>query len=191
MCHKGICVHPNLPVHPTIPFPRCVCMSVLYVCISLLALQIDLDHFSRFHIYALICCCLVTKLSLTLFSTLWTVALQVPLSTGFPRQEHWSGLPFPPPGVLPSCPRDQTHVSSIGRRILLPLSHHTIFEKHTNSYTCMINLQSLILFTKSCFLTFNKFSLVCLTLGRCAEKCTEGFASLSLLRLALDSTMRM
>ena len=36
-----------------------------------------------------------------LFSTLWTVALQAPLSTGFPRQEYWSGLPFPFPGDLP------------------------------------------------------------------------------------------
>ena len=24
-----------------------------------------------------------------------------PLSTGFPRQEYWSGLPFPTPGDLP------------------------------------------------------------------------------------------
>jgi len=31
----------------------------------------------------------------------WTVARQAPLSLGFPRQEHWSGLPFPPPGDLP------------------------------------------------------------------------------------------
>ena len=30
-----------------------------------------------------------------------TVALQAPLSLGFPRQEYWSGLPFPPPGDLP------------------------------------------------------------------------------------------
>ena len=30
-----------------------------------------------------------------------TVACQVPLSTGFPRQEYWSGLPFPSPGDLP------------------------------------------------------------------------------------------
>ena len=27
---------------------------------------------------------------------------QAPLSTGFPRQEYWSGLPFPPPGDLPN-----------------------------------------------------------------------------------------
>ena len=36
-----------------------------------------------------------------LFVTLWTVVRQAPLFTGFPRQEYWSGLPFPPPGDLP------------------------------------------------------------------------------------------
>ena len=35
-------------------------------------------------------------------ATLWTVAHQKPLSMGFPRQENWSGLPFPPPGDLPN-----------------------------------------------------------------------------------------
>ena len=34
-------------------------------------------------------------------ATLWTVDRQVPLSMEFPRQEYWSGLPFPPPGDLP------------------------------------------------------------------------------------------
>ena len=29
------------------------------------------------------------------------MARQAPLSMGFPRQEYWSGLPFPPPGDLP------------------------------------------------------------------------------------------
>ena len=29
------------------------------------------------------------------------VAHQALLSMGFPRQEYWSGLPFPPPGDLP------------------------------------------------------------------------------------------
>ena len=33
--------------------------------------------------------------------TTWTIALQAPLSMGFPRQEYWSGLPFPSPGDLP------------------------------------------------------------------------------------------
>ena len=32
-----------------------------------------------------------------LFATLWTVPHQTPPSMGFPRQEYWSRLPFPPP----------------------------------------------------------------------------------------------
>ena len=38
-----------------------------------------LSHFSRVRLYV----------------TLWTAAHQVPLSTGFSRQEYWSELPFP------------------------------------------------------------------------------------------------
>ena len=30
----------------------------------------------------------------------WAVAHQAPPSMGFPRQEYWSGLPFPTPGDL-------------------------------------------------------------------------------------------
>ena len=33
--------------------------------------------------------------------TPWSAAHQAPLSMGFSRQEHWSGLPCPPPGNLP------------------------------------------------------------------------------------------
>ena len=32
--------------------------------------------------------------------TPWTVAGQAPLPMEFPRQEYWSGLPFPSPGDL-------------------------------------------------------------------------------------------
>ena len=44
------------------------------------------------------------------FATPWTVAHQVPLSTGSPRQEYWSRLPFsspedlPGPGIEPVSP---------------------------------------------------------------------------------------
>ena len=40
----------------------------------------------------------------------WTVTCQAPLSTGFPRQEYWNGLPFPSwgdrlnPGIEPTSP---------------------------------------------------------------------------------------
>jgi len=36
-----------------------------------------------------------------LFATPWTLARQVPLSMGFPRQEYGGGLPFPSPEDLP------------------------------------------------------------------------------------------
>ena len=42
---------------------------------------------------------LVTKLRGTL-ATLWAVASQAPLVTGFSRHEYWSGWPFPSPGDL-------------------------------------------------------------------------------------------
>ena len=38
-----------------------------------------------------------------LFATLWTVALQAPLSLGFSRQEYWSRLPFPTLRDLPDA----------------------------------------------------------------------------------------
>ena len=34
--------------------------------------------------------------------TPWAVAHQAPLSMGFPRQEYWSGLPFPFQGIFPT-----------------------------------------------------------------------------------------
>ena len=50
--------------------------------------------------------CLVTKLCLTL-AVPWIVTHQTPLSTGFFRQEYWSGLPsslgdLPDPGIKPT-----------------------------------------------------------------------------------------
>ena len=37
-----------------------------------------------------------------LFVTPWNIAYKAPLSTEFPRQEYWSGLPFPSPEDLPN-----------------------------------------------------------------------------------------
>ena len=45
---------------------------------------------------------LAKSLQSCLFVTLWTVALQAPLSMGFSRQEYWSGLPFPTLVDLPN-----------------------------------------------------------------------------------------
>ena len=57
------------------------------------------------------------------FVTPGTIAQQVHLSMGFPRQEYWSGLPFPPPVDLPDPGIEL--MSPACRQILLlsPLSH--------------------------------------------------------------------
>ena len=49
-------------------------------------------------IYCLHACMLSRFSHVRLCATLWTAAHQAPLSTGFSRQEYWSGLPFPSPG---------------------------------------------------------------------------------------------
>ena len=73
----------------------------------------------------------------TLFNvTPRTAAHQALLSMGFPRQEYWSGLPFPTPG---DAPRDQTHmscISCIGRQILyhwaiMPIISYKSFKART------------------------------------------------------------
>ena len=46
------------------------------------------------------CVCILSLVQL--FATPWTVAHKAPLSMGFPRQEYWSGLSFPPLGDLPN-----------------------------------------------------------------------------------------
>ena len=43
-----------------------------------------------------------------LCATLRTAARQAPLSTELSRQEHWSGLPRPPPGDLPDSGTEPT-----------------------------------------------------------------------------------
>ena len=65
-----------------------------------------------------------------LLATLRTVAHQAPLSMRFSRQEHWSGLPCPPPGD-PTC----TLASGIGgpaawRRAWLPVLVFLPAESH-------------------------------------------------------------
>ena len=62
----------------------CQCNASLSLC-QLAVLKIALSRFS----------------CVQLFVSLWTIACQAPLSTGFSRREYWSVLPFPSPGDLP------------------------------------------------------------------------------------------
>ena len=51
--------------------------------------------------YASSCVCMLSHSVASDSATSWTVTSQAPLSMEFPRQEYWSGLPFPTPGDLP------------------------------------------------------------------------------------------
>ena len=57
-------------------------------------------------------------------ATIWTVAHQATLSTGFSRQEYWSGLPFPSPGDLPDTGKIKLPLLGLlhGQAGSLPLS---------------------------------------------------------------------
>ena len=74
------------------------------------------------------------------FATPWTVAPQVPLSVRFPRQEHWSELPCPPPGSLPD-PRIKPQL--LHCRLVLyhwppGKPHNGLLLSHKNEWNCVI-----------------------------------------------------
>ena len=83
--------------------------------------------------------CMLRRFShVRLFVTLWSVAHEAPLSTGFSSQEYWSGLPFcpsgdlPDPGIEPMSPANPCllhwQVDS------LPLSHLGILYEEVDNY---------------------------------------------------------
>ena len=65
----------------------------------------------RFSSKSVRACMLSCFSSVRLSATLWTIACEAPLSMGFSRQEHWSGLPCPPSRKESSPPKDQIQVS--------------------------------------------------------------------------------
>ena len=55
-------------------------------------------------------CCVLSRVQL--FVTPLAEAYLAPLSMEFSRQEHWSGLPFPPPRNLPHSRIEPTSLAS-------------------------------------------------------------------------------
>ena len=73
-------------------------------------------------VFTPVCACVHAQLHSCVrpFATLWTVAHQIPVSMGFPRQEYWTGLPFPSPSDLPNPGMELTSPES-------PALAHTFF----------------------------------------------------------------
>ena len=64
--------------------------------------------------------CMLSHFSVVpLFAALWTGTPQAPLSSGFSRQEYWSGLPCPAPGHQ-TC---VSFISCTGRQVLYHWCH--------------------------------------------------------------------
>ena len=77
-----------------------------------------------------------------LLATPWTAAYQAPPSTGFSRQEYWSGVPLPSPkskGYLKSLPE----VSCSRWRFLLFFTTDTIFIYQFHCCKCVKHLARL------------------------------------------------
>ena len=98
---------------PHYSFDLYLFMCLWAICVS--SLEKYLFFCSFFGLGCLFCCCcwvICINSHVQLSTTPWTVAHQALLSMEFPRQEYWSGFPFPITGES-SQPRDQIRVSCI------------------------------------------------------------------------------
>ena len=77
----------------------------------------------------------------------WTIACQAPLSMGFSRQEHWSGLPCPSPGDLldPGIkPMSLTSPALAGRFFTTSATQKTLRAAYSLANPCFPNFNSLL-----------------------------------------------
>ena len=76
--------------------------SFLFISYFLVLRFLFISYFLVLSAVPAVCACVRSRFSsVRLFSALWTVALQAPVSMGFSRQEYWSGLACSPPWDLP------------------------------------------------------------------------------------------
>ena len=61
-----------------------------------------------------ICCCCSAAQSCPALCNFMKIGRQAPPSMGFPRQEHWKGLPFPYPGDFPDPGMKPTSLTLAG-----------------------------------------------------------------------------
>ena len=77
--------------------------------------------------------------------TPWTIACQAPLSIGFPKQEFWSGLPYPSLGD-PSDPKTEPMSSALASgffttepSVIIMVLGKVIFSFHHFFYICWLS----------------------------------------------------
>ena len=95
------------------------CFLTARLCLEWNLMWVSLTkHFLTFKLLSFIYCMFAQLLNhVWLFENPMDYSLRVPLSMGFFfRQEYWSGLPPPPPGI--DRPKDRTDIFCISRQIL-------------------------------------------------------------------------
>ena len=92
------------PLHPIlgVAFPSFVLLELLSLCVWFIFLILYCPLWRSVLFFS------PSGMSDSFVTLPWTVAHQAPLSMGFSRQEHWSGLPFPSPGDLPGSGIEST-----------------------------------------------------------------------------------
>ena len=97
----------------------------------------------------MLCLCVLSHVQL--FATPWTVACQAPLSMEFSRQEYWSGLPCPSPGIFPTqglnlhlllWQAGSLPAAPPGKLLILGIKKK---KKKTNIHYCYLILKEMIL----------------------------------------------
>ena len=92
------------------------------------------------------------------FVTPWTETCRDPLSTGFSRQESWSGLPCPPPwdlftpGIEPTSLR--TPIWQVGFYHKHHLGSPNMLYTHINSLDKILALKLFTMMPKACWVTW-------------------------------------
>ena len=95
-CYLYLSVYTFSPHNLTKSHSTDICLSVDTKSTSATQIQLLIPN-SEAHVCVLNCFSHVW-----LFASLWTIASQAPLFTGFSRQEQLSGLPCPSPGIFPT-----------------------------------------------------------------------------------------
>ena len=115
----------------------CICMaeSLRYTPETITTLLIG-------YVYVCVCVC-VSRSVMTDSVTPCTVAHQAPLSRGFPRQEYWSGLPFPPLGDLPNQGIQPASPALSGQFFTAELPGKLVTSLQTGKTCCMMGVSLL------------------------------------------------
>ena len=100
-------IEPGSPALPALPLCWATREALIYkhfdfdIYVQFEDVRYEIYSYITFHISGNIASLMLSCSLLSDSLTSWAVAHEAPLFMGYPRQEYWSGLPFPPPGNLP------------------------------------------------------------------------------------------